>query len=130
MPNGQPDLRWRRCSACTTSGKLPPYHRKGVAAYRLGQAHAAGQARPGKVAVCATCYVNYNEPRIGDELLAVLDHNEIPYVLVEKEACCGMPKLELGDLDAVERLKRVNIPPLAKLAPGLRDPDGDSRPAR
>ena len=49
-------------------------------------------------------------------VLAVLDHNEIPYVLVEKEACCGMPKLELGDLDAVERLKRVNIPPLAKLA--------------
>jgi Fe-S oxidoreductase len=27
-----------------------------------------------------------------------------------------MPKLELGDLDAVERLKNVNIPPLAKLA--------------
>jgi Fe-S oxidoreductase len=60
--------------------------------------------------------VNYNEPGIGDDLLAVLDHNEIPYVLVEKEACCGMPKLELGDLDAVERLKRVNIPPLARLA--------------
>jgi Fe-S oxidoreductase len=60
--------------------------------------------------------VNYNEPGIGDDLLAVLDHNEIPYVLVEREACCGMPKLELGDLDAVERLKRVNIPPLAKLA--------------
>ena len=27
-----------------------------------------------------------------------------------------MPKLELGDLEAVERLKNVNIPPLAKLA--------------
>jgi Fe-S oxidoreductase len=27
-----------------------------------------------------------------------------------------MPKLELGDLDSVERLKNVNIPPLAKLA--------------
>ena len=27
-----------------------------------------------------------------------------------------MPKLEQGDLEAVERLKRINIPPLAKLA--------------
>ena len=29
----------------------------------------------------------------------------IPYVLVEKESCCGMPKLELGDLDGVDRLQ-------------------------
>ena len=27
-----------------------------------------------------------------------------------------MPKLELGDLEAVARLKAVNIPPLARLA--------------
>jgi Fe-S oxidoreductase len=60
--------------------------------------------------------VNYNEPGIGHDLLKVLDHNEIPVRLVEKEACCGMPKLELGDLEGVEALKKVNIPPLAKLA--------------
>lgn len=75
-----------------------------------------GKNTPGKVAIYATCYVNYNEPGIGHDLLKVLDHNEIPYVLVEKEACCGMPKLELGDLDAVARLKALNIPPLAALA--------------
>ncbi len=59
-----------------------------------------GERTPGKVAIFATCYVNYNEPGIGHDLLAVLEHNEIPYALVEKEACCGMPKLELGDLEA------------------------------
>jgi len=37
-------------------------------------------------------------------------------VLVEKEACCGMPKLELGDLDSVASLKQKNMPGLAKLA--------------
>jgi glycerol-3-phosphate dehydrogenase subunit C len=68
------------------------------------------------VAVFATCYVNYNEPGIGHDLLKVLNHNEIPYTLVEKEACCGMPKLELGDLESVDALKRKNIPKLAKLA--------------
>jgi Fe-S oxidoreductase len=75
-----------------------------------------GAKTPGKVAIFATCYVNYNEPGIGDDLLRVLAHNEIPAVLVEKEVCCGMPKLELGDLEAVAELKARNIPVLAKLA--------------
>ena len=75
-----------------------------------------GTLTPGKVAVYSTCYVNYNEPGIGHDLLAILDHNEIPYVLVEKEACCGMPKLEQGDLAGGEEKKNINIPHLAKLA--------------
>jgi Fe-S oxidoreductase len=60
--------------------------------------------------------VNYNEPGIGHDLVKVLDHNEIPFVIAEKEACCGMPKLELGDLEGVKTLKDINIPMLAKLA--------------
>ena len=76
----------------------------------------AGKTTPGKVAVFATCYVNYNEPGLGHDLLKILAHNEVPAIVVEKEACCGMPKLELGDLDAVAKLKEINIPRLAALA--------------
>ena len=80
-----------------------------------------GNSAPGKVVIYATCYINYNEPGIGDDLLKLLVHNEIPTRLVEKEACCGMPKLELGDLDAVKKLKEINVPYLADLARhGLR----------
>ena len=75
-----------------------------------------GEKTPGKVAIFSTCYVNYNEPGIGHDLLKILDHNEIPYVVVEKEQCCGMPKLELGDLDGVNASKEANIPVLAKYA--------------
>ncbi len=75
-----------------------------------------GAKTPGKVAIYSTCFVNYNEPGIGHDLIAILDHNEIPYVVVEKEACCGMPKLEIGDLESVERLKNFNILQLVKLA--------------
>jgi len=75
-----------------------------------------GKLTPGKVAIYSTCYVNYNEPGIGHDLLAILDHNHIPYVMVDKEACCGMPKLEQGDLEGVAEKKAINIPPLAKLA--------------
>jgi Fe-S oxidoreductase len=75
-----------------------------------------GKNTPGKVAIFSTCYVNYNEPGMGHDLVAILEHNEIPYVLVEKEACCGMPKLELGDLEGVDSLKQRNMPVLAKYA--------------
>ena len=75
-----------------------------------------GDKTPGQVAIFSTCYINYNEPGIGLDLLKILDHNEIPYVIVEKEKCCGMPKLELGDLDAVKSSKEANIPVLANYA--------------
>ncbi len=75
-----------------------------------------GERTPGKVAIFATCYMNYNEPGIGADLVKLLDHNEIPYEIVEKEQCCGMPKLELGDLESVEQAWKANIPVLAKYA--------------
>jgi len=76
----------------------------------------AGAKTAGKVAIYSTCYVNWNEPGIGHDLIKVLKHNEIPYVVVEKQACCGMPKLELGDLESVEALAKQNLPVLARLA--------------
>lgn len=75
-----------------------------------------GDKTPGRVAIYATCYINYNEPGIGQDLIKILEHNQIPYQLVDKEACCGMPKLELGDLDSVAANKDKNIPKLAQLA--------------
>jgi glycerol-3-phosphate dehydrogenase subunit C len=99
---------------------VPEYHsstlRKRLKGRGLGRldAQPAGDTR-GKVALFATCYGNYNEPQIGEDLVAVFEHNGIPLTIAEKEQCCGMPKLELGDLDAVKRAKDANIPVLAKL---------------
>ena len=76
----------------------------------------AGERTPGRVALFATCYINYNEPGIGLDLLKVLDHNGIAHELVRKERCCGMPQLELGDLQGVERAMRANIPQLLRYA--------------
>jgi Fe-S oxidoreductase len=69
----------------------------------------------GKVALFATRYMNRNEPGPGEDLVAVFEHNGIPVSLVPTEQCCGMPKLELGDLEAVRRAKEKNIPVLARL---------------
>jgi glycerol-3-phosphate dehydrogenase subunit C len=69
----------------------------------------------GRVALFATCYGNRNEPQLDADLTAVFEHNGIPVELAKREKCCGMPKLELGDLDAVAKLKDVNVPELARL---------------
>jgi Fe-S oxidoreductase len=98
---------------------LPPYApRKFRSARRRATEFSVkdGANTPGRVAIFSTCYVNYNEPGIGHDLVAILQHNEIPYVIVEREACCGMPKFELGDLKNVDALKQKNIPVLAKYA--------------
>lgn len=69
----------------------------------------------GKLALYATCYGNYNSPEIGTDFVKVFQHNDMHVDVVPKEKCCGMPKLELGDLDSVDKLKQANIPVLAKL---------------
>jgi len=97
---------------------IPEYHsrsgRKRVAASVVGR-DAQGEpvnGTQGKVVLYATCYGNKNSPQIIEDLVAVYQHNGIPVALVEKEKCCGMPKLELGDLDSVARAKDVNVPQL------------------
>ena len=74
---------------------------------------AAGPTR-GRVAIFVTCYGNYNMPQVVEDLVVVLRHNGLEVKLVEREQCCGMPKLELGDLDTVDQYKQANLPLLAQ----------------
>jgi Fe-S oxidoreductase len=100
--------------------RVPEYHsntlRKRLAAKRDRQAEgeAAGPTT-GKVALFTTCYNNVNEPDVGMDLVAVFEHNDIPVTIPTRERCCGMPKLELGDLEAVKAHRDANIPVLEKL---------------
>jgi len=99
--------------------RLPPYAKERfdrMAPKSLAWPVRNGTRTPGKAAIFSTCYINYNEPGIALDLVKILEHNEIPYVVVEKEVCCGMPKLELGDFETVEKFKNVNAPQLAQLA--------------
>jgi Fe-S oxidoreductase len=69
----------------------------------------------GRVALFTTCYCNRNEPDIDDDLAAVFRHNGIPVSVIPQERCCGMPKLELGDLASIEKAKSINIPAMAAM---------------
>ena len=106
--------------------RLPKYHsrtfRKREARRRKPQLAPQPAGRTsGKVALFTTCYCNRNEPEILTDLVAVLEHNGIPVVLPDVERCCGMPKLELGDLAAIAKLKEQNIPALAALVASGHD---------
>ncbi len=99
---------------------LPEYHRKTLRKTDKSRQPAAVEAVPagptrGKTVLFATCYCNYNAPDIGHDLIAVFEHNNIPVRLTDNEKCCGMPKLEQGDLDTVDKYKRQNIPHLLSL---------------
>jgi hypothetical protein len=60
----------------------------------------------GQVALFATCYGNRNEPDLDADLAVVFRHNDIPVKIVPREKCCGMLKLELGDLESIEGIQR------------------------
>lgn len=121
--NRQPALRkvTQRVLGVHADAVLPTYHRKTLRK-RVAKKNNPHDISPrptstttGKVALFATCYGNYNSPHLGDDFFDVFHHNGIHIELVEQEKCCGMPKLELGDLDSVARAKDANIPMLAAL---------------
>ncbi len=102
---------------------LPDYHsssararlRRQLGAAPVAAAPVATAETTGRVVLFTTCYGNRNEPDLATDLAAVYAHNGIGLTLADREHCCGMPKLELGDLDAVARLKEQNIPQLLRL---------------
>ncbi len=69
----------------------------------------------GKVMVFGTCYCNYSTPDVGEDLIKVLQHNNVQTSLIKEEKCCGMPKFEMGDLEAVEKAMKYNVPKLKKV---------------
>lgn len=100
--------------------RLPEYHSNTLQKRMRGHVSAgadirSGKTTTGKVALFGTCYANHNEPELAEDLVAVFEHNGIPVSLVDGAVCCGMPKLELGDLESVQRARDINIPLLVKM---------------
>jgi glycerol-3-phosphate dehydrogenase subunit C len=98
---------------------VPVYHSKSLRK-RLKHHHSTAQAESaagtrGRVALFTTCYGNRNVPEVGEDLVKVFEHNGIATRLLPSEQCCGMPKLELGDLEAVDRARDGNIPVMAEM---------------
>jgi glycerol-3-phosphate dehydrogenase subunit C len=85
------------------SAALPKYHRPTFVTRSKRRAPALDRTAPAhgrKAVLYATCFVNYNNPSIGEATRAVLARNGVETAVVYPR-CCGMPQLEQGDLAAV-----------------------------
>ena len=96
---------------------LPRFHRETFS--RWFDAHPAPEAATpaGRVALFATCSVEYNSPEIGRATVAVLRHNRID-VARPPQRCCGMPYLDGGGVAEARRLIDENV---RSLGPAVRE---------
>jgi glycerol-3-phosphate dehydrogenase subunit C len=68
------------------------------------------RAVPGGEAVLfQTCYVQNNEPQIGQDTVEVLQKNQVDVRCVRGLDCCGMPAWENGDLQEVRKRAHHNL---------------------
>jgi len=82
---------------------LPKYHGRSFVMRSRHRAPLVDRTAPAsgrKAVLYATCFVNYNNPGIGEAARAVLARNGVETEVVYPR-CCGMPQLEQGDLAAV-----------------------------
>jgi len=62
------------------------------------------------------CFINYNAPQVGLDLIAVLQANRYQVIVPPGLACCGVPLVTGGYLDEAEQAARRNIAALAEYA--------------
>jgi glycerol-3-phosphate dehydrogenase subunit C len=97
-------------AAIDAEAELPTYHSE-TAEDRLKSPISPNTVGPAfrdrKVALYATCYVDYNAPDTAVAAAKVLAHQGCEVELVYPE-CCGMPQLEAGNLaDVASRAERI-----------------------
>jgi Fe-S oxidoreductase len=74
---------------------------------RRGAARKAS-GRNGKVALFASCMVNYQATDVGKATVQVLEKNGVE-VVVPEQRCCGMPSFDLGDTDTMIKAAQANL---------------------
>lgn len=85
---------------------LPEFHGELFEDWYRQQPTPAGD--PTQAVLFSTCFVNYNHPDLGRDVMEVFSRNGIALGL-PKQNCCGMPALEAGDIDLAKRLARQNV---------------------
>ena len=114
--NGAHRMLMQKVLGIHRSRNLPRFHRETFS--RWFAAHPGPASEPatglagGRVALFATCTVEYNEPAIGRAAVAVLRHNRVD-VGLPPQRCCGMPYLDGGAVDDAKALIRDNVKSLA-----------------
>ena len=92
--------------------QLPPFHRETFSAWFDRRKSAAFEPRA-RVALFATCSVEFNDPATGRAAVAVLERNGVD-VSLPAQRCCGMPYLDGGAVKEAKALITENVTSLAE----------------
>ena len=76
----------------------------------------AQAAFPKQVSFFHGCYVNYNNPALGKDLVKVMNALGIGVQLLEKEKCCGVALISNGFINQAKRQAKVNVASIRKAA--------------
>ena len=71
-------------------------------------------AYPSQVSYFHGCYVNYNTPQLGKDLIKVMNAFSIGVQLLEKEKCCGVALISNGLIKQAQKQARTNINSIRK----------------
>ena len=71
-------------------------------------------AYPSLVSYFHGCYVNYNNPQLGKDLIKVMNAFSIGVQLLEKEKCCGVALISNGLIKQAQKQARTNINSIRK----------------
>ena len=92
---------------------LPPYARQRFSTWFKKRPKVRIAKRQGRVAVFPTCLVEYQEPRIGHDLVKVYERNGIECSITDGAGCCGAPWLHSGDVAQFTKVAEKNVKALA-----------------
>jgi Fe-S oxidoreductase len=94
---------------------LPPYARTRFTTWFKRRARAAlGRERRARAAVFPTCFVEYMQPDIGQDLVKVYERNGVECTLASTTNCCAAPLLHGGDVDGFVKAASANVRKLAE----------------
>ncbi len=77
-----------------------------------------GATRPRTVAYFYGCWVDFNERRLGQQVVAVLERNGIE-VIVPRQQCCGIPAVVNSNTDLARKYGIENVRRLSLLPAGV-----------
>ena len=80
----------------------------------MGRHEKEQAAFPEQVAYFHGCYVNYNNPRLGKDLVKVLNALGVGVQLLEKEKCCGIAMITNGMKTEATKNANHNVKVLSK----------------
>ena len=88
---------------------FPKYAHGTFTSWYKKQAEAEQTAFPKQVAFFHGCYVNYNYPQLGKDLIRIMNSLGYGVRLLDKEKCCGVPLISNGLYQQALKQAKVNL---------------------